>query len=267
MGYSNFTRYHLYEDAYRTIDEVEFLNVNDYSELKRLFNNSAVLIQGFEERIIQSYEVLIHEFEELFLTNMDRIHNDSEFQYAITEKLRKQREKKTVKTYKSFWMCLLKALAEYQDRKISEYFHPTMQYRELKERKPQTFLSYAYSDKGLSLALFYFFWKKYGFLYVDWMWEGANSNGTITKNMLEKALAESEQLLLLRTTNSELHMPGNYNFIRQWCSWEIGNFYTKHKTEKYYTSFYDRVLPTNDILDSFKPMRDIVQGKIIPFMI
>lgn len=58
MGYSNFTRYHLYEDAYRTIDEVDFLNVNDYSELKRLFNNSAVLIQGFEERIIQSDEVL-----------------------------------------------------------------------------------------------------------------------------------------------------------------------------------------------------------------
>lgn len=95
------------------------------------------------------------------------------------------------------------------------------------------------------------------------MWNSTNNSGITTKKILEKALEESEQLLFLRTTNSELRVPGNNNSIRQWCSWEIGNFYTKRETEKYYTSFYDKSLPKNDILDSFKPIGDVNFGSII----
>ena len=39
-------------------------------------------------------------------------------------------------------------------------------------------------------------------------------------------------------------------------------FYTKHKEEKYYTSFYDKIEPRNDILDTFRPMKEVVLGEI-----
>lgn len=123
-------------------------------------------------------------------------------------------------------------------------------------------LSYAYYDKGLTQALFYYFWLRSGFLYVNWMWDGANNHSSATKKKLEYALKDSNQFLFLRTTNSELRIRGNNNSIRQWCAWEIGNFYTKHKEEKYYTSFYDKTEPRNDILDTFRPMREVVLGEI-----
>ena len=86
--------------------------------------------------------------------------------------------------------------------------------------------------------------------------------GAIVDDKLEDALKDSNQFLFLRTTNSELRIRGNNNSIRQWCAWEIGNFYTKHKEEKYYTSFYDKTEPRNDILDTFRPMREVVLGEI-----
>ena len=81
------------------------------------------------------------------------------------------------------------------------------------------------------------------------------------KKILDDELNRSNQLLFLRTINSELRIRGNHG-IRQWCSWEIGNFYTKHSGEKYYTSFYDTAEPSNDILDTFKPMKEVVNGDI-----
>ncbi len=135
--------------------------------------------------------------------------------------------------------------------------------KDLSTQKRQTFLSYAYDDKGVTLALFYYFWKRSGFLYVNWMWDGLNSHSSITKNNLESALSCSEQFLFLRTPNSELRVQGNNNSIRQWCAWEIGNFYTKCGEEKYFTSFYDKAEPRrNDILDTFKPMKEVLNGEI-----
>ena len=46
------------------------------------------------------------------------------------------------------------------------------------------------------------------------------------------------------------------------CMENWGEFYTKHKDAKYYTSFYDRNMPRNDILDTFRPLKEIVKGKI-----
>lgn len=94
------------------------------------------------------------------------------------------------------------------------------------------------------------------------MWNGANSNSSVAKKILENELNRSNQLLFLRTINSELRIRGDYS-IRRWCSWELGNFYTKHNDEKYYTSFYDAVRISNDILDTFKPMKEVVRGYVI----
>lgn len=164
-------------------------------------------------------------------------------------------------SFKVFFKYLLNAIAEYQEEVIKANFIKTEDISHIRFGKNQTFLSYAYYDKGLTQALFYYFWLRSGFLYVNWMWNGVNSNSSITKKILEDELNRSNQLLFLRTINSELRTPGNHN-IRQWCSWEIGNFYTKHSDEKYYTSFYDTIEVKNDILDTFKPMKEVVNGAI-----
>ena len=164
-------------------------------------------------------------------------------------------------SFKTFFRYLLKTIAEYQEEVIEANFIEIEDISRVRFGRKQTFLSYTYYDKGLTQALFYYFWLRSGFLYVNWMWNGVNSNSSITKKILEDELNRSNQLLFLRTINSELRIRGNHS-IRQWCSREIGNFYTKHSDEKYYTSFYDTIEASNDILDTFKPMKEVVHGDI-----
>lgn len=59
MGYSNFTREGLYINAYRMIDEIDGFCSYNRDKIKQVFYNSAVLIAGFEERIIQDDDVEI----------------------------------------------------------------------------------------------------------------------------------------------------------------------------------------------------------------
>lgn len=83
MGYSNFTREGLYINAYRMIDEIDGFCSYNRDKIKQVFYNSAVLIAGFEERIIQDDDVEIGEFEDLFLRNMEQIHYDRMFVNSI----------------------------------------------------------------------------------------------------------------------------------------------------------------------------------------
>ena len=193
--------------------------------------------------------------------------NDAAFVHRITSQMEQQINEKQEKghdtiPFKIFFRYLLKAIADYQEETIVANFMGISNDRIIGTGRKQTFLSYAYYDKGLTQALFYYFWIRSGLLYVNWMWEGKNNPSAVIKKKLEDALKDSDQFLFLRTTNSELRVRGN-NSIRQWCSWEIGNFYTKNSEEKYYTSFYDKAEPCNDILDTFKPMKEVIAGRMI----
>lgn len=134
--------------------------------------------------------------------------------------------------FKTYFRYLIKAIADYQEDIIKDNFIGLSEMEDILKNRKQTFLSYAYYDKGLTQTLFIYFWMCAGFLYVNWMWDGVNSHSSLTKSKLERAFADSEQFLFLRTTNSELRVRGNNNSVRQWCAWEIGNYYTKHKEEK-----------------------------------
>ena len=173
-----------------------------------------------------------------------------------------EKEQSSSNSFKTYFRYLSKAIADYQEEVIETNFIGLSDDEIIRTARKQTFLSYAYYDKGLTQALFYYFWLRSGFLYVNWMWDGVNNHSSATKEKLEDALKDSDQFLFLRTTNSELRIRGNNNSIRQWCAWEIGNFYTKHKEDKYYTSFYDKTEPRNDILDTFRPMREVVLGEM-----
>lgn len=106
-----------------------------------------------------------------------------------------------------------------------------------KGEMPQVFLSHAYDDKLYGLALFEHFYQQGIYLYVDWMHHGKMDNGIDLKKYLKKELDDSVQLLFLRTINSELDIQGK-QMLRSWCAWELGNFYSQKKDEKYMINLY-----------------------------
>lgn len=268
MGFSFLTRYDLFLESGNIIENGDgVIHFIDYSSVKNMYYDSARLIRGFEEIINNGEDKYVQsEYQMLFDDNVREIKN-RDFVQRISYTIEKEMEGKKKKvsnnsnSFKTFFRYLLKAIAEYQEEVIEANFIEIEDISRVRFDRNQTFLSYAYSDKGLTQALFYYFWLRSGFLYVNWMWNGVNSNSSVTKKILENELNRSNQFLFLRTINSELRIRGNYS-IRQWCSWEIGNFYTKHNDEKYYTSFYDAVGTSNDILDTFKPMKEVVHGYI-----
>lgn len=192
---------------------------------------------------------------------------DENFRQSLSNNVHEEIEDKTKKkgnmNIRAFIVIVFKKMAEYHNTLIeNDFSHPWFDENNgtVFGPLPQTFLSYSYDDKGLALGLFLFFLTRGGFLYVNWMWSGVNPNSKITKAQLEKELAHSGQLLFLRTLNSELEYYGGSQ-IRQWCSWEIGNYYTKRNDEKFIIDFYGNK-EKNDLLQSFKPLSYVIDGKI-----
>lgn len=103
--------------------------------------------------------------------------------------------------------------------------------------KTQVFLSHAYDDRLYALALFEYFYKFGIYLYVDWMHRGKAKDGYKLKKDLERELDLSDQLLFLRTLNSELDIQGKH-ILRPWCAWELGNFFRKERDQKYLLNLY-----------------------------
>lgn len=269
MGLTRLTRYQLFMNAVEILERQDdtymFL---DKTVIRNMYYNCAVIIEGIEDVInIEGDTIEAIIFENMINYNISRI-DDNRFinavQSGIANQVEQLRKKHKEVTYKDYFRFLLKTLTEYQNEIIDLHFVRMEDISSVRGQREQTFLSYAYYDKGLTLALYYLFEMRGGFLYVNWMWKGTNKNSKVTKQELESALRDSGQFLFLRTTNSELHVRGN-NSIRQWCAWEIGFYYnTKNQKEKFYTSFYDkRRIGKNDLLDSFNVMGNVVNGKVI----
>jgi len=265
MGLSSLTRYQLFKESEGLIKKGESVVLfKDNISVANMYNDSAQLISGLENIINEGTEVQrLDEFIELFDRNARDVKNEllvTRVKNQIDQQMKEKNQYKTI-SIKTYFKYLIMFIADYQEEVIKENFIGLSKDAINHYGRKQTFLSYAYYDKGLTQALFYYFWVNSGYLYVNWMWDGVNKQSSVTKEKLEVALNDSDQFLFLRTPNSELRMSGN-NSIRQWCAWEIGNFYTKHKEEKYYTSFYDKTDFKNDILDTFRPMKEVYKGWI-----
>lgn len=128
--------------------------------------------------------------------------------------------------------------------------------------KPQVFLSHAYVDKAYTWALFDYFYAHGIYLYVDWMHNDEESDGRVLKDKLKRCLNQSSQLLFLRTLNSELDIQGK-QYIKPWCSWELGGFYNgKNPNEKYLLNLYSVDNYRNIQLHGLKLYTEIRAGKM-----
>ena len=96
-----------------------------------------------------------------------------------------------------------------------------------KKLQKRVFLSYSVKDKLYTLLLFTLAKKYNVFLSVDWMINDVDEDGSNLKNVLFRVLNSADNLLFLRTLNSEFNVKGVAQ-VRQWCSWEIGTFYHKN---------------------------------------
>lgn len=127
---------------------------------------------------------------------------------------------------------------------------------------PQVFLSHAYEDRVYASGLIVKFLEYKVFLFADWLFYGEAKNGIKLKEILNMQLANSQQFLFLRTLRSELGIGGGQ--IKQWCSWEMGNFNAKRNgDEKFHTSMYGYRLTDNLMYDNFTELRTIINQKMV----
>lgn len=244
------------------------------NEIRRMFQNSATLIRNLENR--PDDERREFSFRSLYDENLRNVEHDSIIKSVLAEMQRSFEGDRF--NYDQLLNRLIRSIASYQNRIIEKnlVLLSIDDSIRLRSNRPQCFLSYAYLDRGLSLALFYYFLRNEAFLYVDWMWRGAVGNGRQLKYDLNCALCRSNQLLFLRTPNSELKIQGGNGFIRHWCAWEIGNFYAKggyfgefqNHCRKFITNFSgndgDSIVSSDDnFLSTFSIMNKVENGIIV----
>ena len=260
------SREYLFNLVVENFDKIENHLVSDQFKQKviGIFIDSAAVTHILEKEIDNDEAFSIVTFDELWRKLNDSLKNES-FKVFFDETVRKviheKSQGRTRLTYKIIIITIFKEIALFQNDIIERCFSKTwFETSDLgNDRKPQTFLSYAYYDKGITLGLYLYFLINGGFLYVNWMWSNVNP-AHITKKQLDNELANSNQFLFLRTLNSELDYYDTLH-IRQWCSWEIGNYYTKNKSEKYYVNFYGHT-SKNDLLSTFSAFNYVKNGVI-----
>ena len=134
----------------------EVIRFIDYSSVKNMYYDSASLIKGFEDIINNGdYKDFQFEYKKLFDDNARDIEN-KKFVEIISYAIEKEMEGKNQillyngNSFKTFFGYLLKAIAEYQEKVIETNFIDITDIERVHLGRKQTFLSYAYYDKGLT---------------------------------------------------------------------------------------------------------------------
>ena len=187
MGLSSLTRYNLFMESGDLIESGEgIVRFRDYLSVKNMYYDSARLLRGFED-IINNGERMpqMEEYQAMFDRNVKEVQN-LVFVHRVTNQIQQQMSKKMEKEqsfsnlFKTYFKYLLKAIADYLEEVIETNFIEISDDESIRTARKKTFLSYAYYDKGLTQALFYYFWRRSGLLYVNWMWDGVNNHSSVT---------------------------------------------------------------------------------------
>lgn len=239
---------------------------NEPDVLIKLFSESSLFILVFETKLLDTnIEKSAILFNELFYLNLKLIEDDTFRDFINREysKINESSERKT-RTFNDSFNQLIRIIARYHSKIIEKLYKLPTQDNEGKIKHfntLQTFLSYAYDDKGITLGLYLYFLNHGGFLYIDWMWHG-RLKGINIKDSVNAELNKSIQFLFLRSPNSELETSQGERMIRQWCSWEIGRYYNLKSNKKYYTNFYKSKKPSNELLCDFSQAHHVKDGLI-----
>lgn len=132
----------------------------------------------------------------------------------------------------------------------------------------QVFLSHAFADRLYTLGLFLYFYDQNVYLYIDWMSQDENSKTVALKKNLTQEIKNSNQLLFLRTLNSELLLQGGKKHIREWCAWEIGTFDYKINgldNKRFYIDRYrlnKKRESRSQLIQDFQPLKGIKDGRL-----
>lgn len=217
--------------------EVLRINIEILSGVEELFLTTE---EGRNSRDIDLLQViqLTQRNIELMIGNERTLDRDIRRLYnnLMKEIISYENKQNTNKTARSLFNKLLKELSQFNEIAIDDDIWT--ENREKTEEMPQVFLSHAYDDKVYALALFDYFYTNGIYLYVGWMHNGIINDGEVLKHKLQDELYQSDQLLFLRTINSELDIQGK-QFLRPWCAWELGNYYNvKNGEEKYLINLY-----------------------------
>ncbi|HEL9598552.1 TPA: hypothetical protein ACGOW9_001396 [Streptococcus suis] len=240
------TRNRVLQYANELVLEIE--KENEVPALQKLISEINLLVELTDN--IESWIIRSVEQEKFILTEHDfkKLMNDllEKIEKITNEKLKEKLQKKLVfaheenhkninsqnysKLLRKQFAKLYSILVKYQDESIhfSDDMIKLINNRFGTERNGfvQVFLSHAYLDRLYTLGLFKFFYDKGVYLYIDWMHNTASNQQNVVplKQLLGQELDNSNQLLFLRTINSELSISGGNHQVRQWCSWEIGYF-------------------------------------------
>ena len=200
-----------------------FLSQDEFPEQKEI--KDPLILDILRNNISKTRENMVTDKEaNRLLSKLDKLVNE----YA-------NKKENEAQNSRNLFNKIINELGEYNSKPLKDGEMPTPN-RE-KEGKAQVFLSHAYDDKLYAWALFEYFYSHGIYLYVDWMHHEKMVDGIKLKMDLQKELDGSEQLLFLRTINSELNIQGK-QMLRSWCAWELGNFYRNKSDEKYMINLY-----------------------------
>lgn len=274
------SRYELYYHVRRIIRGRENLKVNEFIQNNLYLNDIELLdkilllnitiLEKIEEWFLITSNQSSKNMEELisqFSKNIEILNQNNDFkkQNEILKKFKLflNKSKKDEFYFFNDLIHLLNNINNNDVKKVLSHIKMDKNYLNLN----QVFLSYAFDDRLYTFCLFLFMLEHDIFLYVDWMWSGEIDDGIVIKNNLLNEIKKSDQLLFMRTINSEFNIRGSGN-IRGWCSWELGAFYSVDKNnlnEKFYIELYrsKKAKKTNKQLDGIKPLKGVISGSLI----
>ena len=256
------------QDELRYFQLIDFVDNFDNKDLQKLLDEISLWLKK-KEKLLAEIELLSNNEKKLEEQSLS-VKNNAEKRSSIENKKRKIKI-----DIRRIISKVLDTITELQNEKIKDIgidvivkiIRENDKYKDL-ENKNRVFLSHAFVDKLYTLGLFLYFYDQNVYLYVDWMHQPKNSKTKKLKGNLIQEINKSDQLLFLRTLNSELALQGGKRQIREWCAWEIGTFDYKTNGLDESRFYIDRFRQNkqsksrSQLIQDFQPLVGIKNGSL-----
>lgn len=256
------------QDELRYFQLIDFVDNFDNKDLQKLLDEISLWLKK-KEKLLAEIELLSNNEKKLEEQSLS-VKNNAEKRSSIENKKRKIKI-----DIRRIISKILDTITELQNKQIKDIdidvivkiIRENDKYKDLR-KKNQVFLSHAFVDRLYTLGLFLYFFEQNVYLYVDWMHQPKNSKTKKLKGNLIQEINKSDQLLFLRTLNSELALQGGKRQIREWCAWEIGTFDYKTNGLDESRFYIDRFRQNrqskskSQLIQDFQPLLGIKNGSL-----